>query len=87
LALVANCFDWVRDSESWKDVPDNKVHVIDLTASPPTQIGMIEAGKQASGMAVSRARTLEVAITPDGKTALVVKGGANRVELLDIAWQ
>ena len=33
-------------------MPDNKIYVIDLTASPPTQIGTIEAGKQASGMAI-----------------------------------
>jgi hypothetical protein len=25
LALVANSFDWVRDGEDWKGVPDNKI--------------------------------------------------------------
>ena len=34
LALVANSLDWVKDGEGWKGVPDNKIHVIDLTASP-----------------------------------------------------
>ncbi len=133
LALVANSLDWVRDGEGWKGVPDNKIYVIDLTASPPAQIATVEAGKQPSGMAINRAGTLAlvanladdsvgvlsidgknvklvgtlsvatqptptvatppparpsaVAITPDGKRALVVKSGANRVGLLDIDGQ
>jgi DNA-binding beta-propeller fold protein YncE len=126
LALVANSLDWVKDGEGWKGVPDNKIFVIDLTALPPVLIATVEAGKQPSGMAINRARTLAlvanraedsvsvlsiagktvklvdtvslaspvasappatpsaVAITPDGKRALVVKSGANRVALLDI---
>ena len=133
LALVANSLEWVKDGDGWKGVPDNKIYVIDLAASPPTQIGTVEAGKQASGMAINRAGTLAlvanraedsvtvlaidgknvkpvgtvsvatqptpavatpppafpvaVAITPDGKRALVVKSGANRVGMLDIDGQ
>src|SRR3954454_5053078 len=133
LALIANSLDWVKDGDAWKGVPDNKIYVIDLTTSPPGQIGTVEAGKQASGMAINRAGTLAlvanraedsitvlaiegknvksvgtvsvatqptaavaappaalpvaVAITPDGKRALVVKSGANRVGLLDIDGQ
>ena len=133
LALVANSLDWVKDGDSWKGVPNNKIYVIDLTASPPAQIGTIEAGKQASGMAINHAGTLAlvanraddtvtvlaidgknvkpvgtvsvatkptatvaapppalpvaVAVTPDGKHALVAKSGANRVGLLDIDGQ
>ena len=134
LALVANSLDWVKDGEGWKGVPDNKIYVIDLTASPPAQIATVEAGKQPSGMAINRSGTLAlvanladesvgvlaidgknvklvdtvsvagppaaagapptpparpsaVAITPDGKRALVVKSGANRIALLDIDGQ
>jgi len=133
LALVANSLDWVKDGDAWKGVPDNKIYLIDLTASPPRQIGTVEAGKQASGMAINHAGTLAlvanraedsvtvlaiegknvkyvgalsvatqptaavaappaarpvaVAITPDGKRALVVKSGANRVGLLDVDGQ
>jgi len=133
LALVANSLDWVKAGDGWKGVPDNKIYVIDLAVSPPSQIGTVEAGKQASGMAINRAGTLAlvanraedsvtvlaidgkevkpvgtvsvatkptatvaspppalpaaVAITPDGKRALVVKSGANRVGLLDIDGQ
>src|SRR5690348_8852553 len=58
LALVANSLDWVKDGDTWKGVPDNKIYVIDLTASPPTHLGTVEAGKQASGMAINRAGSL-----------------------------
>jgi hypothetical protein len=58
LALVANSLDWVKDGDAWKGDPDNKIYVIDLTASPPGQIGTVEAGKQASGMAINHAGTL-----------------------------
>src|SRR5437764_4728658 len=133
LALVANSLDWIKDGDAWKGVPDNKIYVIDLTTSPPGQIGTVEAGKQASGMTINHAGTLAlianraedsvtvlaiegknvksvgtvsvatqptvaiatpppalpvaVAITPDGKRALVAKSGANRVGLLDIDGQ
>ena len=133
LALVVNSLDWVQDGEDWKGVPDNKIYVIDLTASPPVHIGTVEAGKQASGMVINRAGTLAlvanraedsvtvlaidgknvkpvgtvsvatqptpavaapppalpvaVAISPDGKRALVAKSGANRVGLLEIDGQ
>jgi hypothetical protein len=35
LALVANSLDWVKDGEDWRGIPDTKIFVIDLTASPP----------------------------------------------------
>jgi DNA-binding beta-propeller fold protein YncE len=82
LALVANSLDWVKDGESWKGVPDNKIYVIDLTASPPAHIATVEVGKQPSGMAINRAGTLALvtnraddtvsALSIDGKNVKVV---------------
>jgi DNA-binding beta-propeller fold protein YncE len=72
----------VKDGESWKGVPDNKIYVIDLTTSPPVQIATIEAGKQPSGMAINRAGTLALVanraddsvsvLSIDGKTVKLV---------------
>src|ERR1700758_1965737 len=45
LALVANSLDWVKDGEGWKGVPDTKIYVIELTASPPAHIATVEVGK------------------------------------------
>src|SRR6516164_5561598 len=78
LALVANSLDWVKDGDGWKGVPDNKIYVIDLTASPPTQIGVVEAGKQPSGMAINRAGTLAlVANRADDTVSVLSIDGKN----------
>ena len=78
LALVANSLDWVKDGESWKGVPDNKIYVIDLTASPPAQIATVEVGKQPSGMAINRAGTLAlVANRADDSVSVLSIDGKN----------
>jgi DNA-binding beta-propeller fold protein YncE len=76
LALVANSLDWVKAGAGWKGVPDNKIYVIDLTTSPPAQIGTVEAGKQASGMAINRAGTLALVANraEDTVTVLAIDG-------------
>ena len=58
LALVANSIDVVQDGANLKNVPDNKLYVIDLTASPPAVIATIQTGKQPSGLAINRAGNL-----------------------------
>lgn len=75
LALVANSVDVVRDGDTLKNVPDNKLFVIDLTASPPAVIATIQAGKQPSGMAINRA----------GNLALIANRADNSVSVLTIS--
>jgi len=75
LALVANSIDVVKDGDSFKSVPDNKLFVIDLTASPPAVIATIQTGKQPSGMAINRA----------GNLALVANRADNSVSVLSIS--
>src|ERR1700719_3847498 len=76
LALVANSLDWVKDGEGWKGMPDNKINVIDLTTSPPVQIGTVEAGKLPSGMAINRAGTLALVANraDDSVSTLSIEG-------------
>ena len=127
LALVANSLDWVQAENGWKPRPDDKVYVIDLTTSPPSQLTTLTVGKQPSGMAINRAGNLalvtnradntvsvlaiagkdvkvvdtvalasagapseqvsSVAMTPDGKRALVTKFASHKVALLDVDGQ
>jgi DNA-binding beta-propeller fold protein YncE len=77
LALVANRAD---DSVSVLSIDGKTVKLIDTVsvASPAAS-----SGSQAAAPALPSA----VAITPDGKRALVVKSGANRVALLDVDGQ
>jgi len=75
LALVANSLDWVQgDGGAWKTQPDDKLFVIDLTASPPALLGTVSVGKQPSGLAISRA----------GDLALVANRAENTVSVLAI---
>src|SRR5215469_17614427 len=55
LALVANSMDVAKDGDNLKNVPDNKLYVIDLTTSPPAVIATLQTGKQPSGLAINRA--------------------------------
>ena len=75
LALVASSIDVLKDDDNWKDTPDNKLYVIDLTASPPAVTTTLQVGKQPSGLAIYRA----------GDLALVTNCADNSVSVLSIS--
>jgi DNA-binding beta-propeller fold protein YncE len=74
VALVADSVDVVKEGDALKQVPDNKIHVIDLKASPPKLAATITGGKQPSGLSFS----------PDGKMALVANRGDNSISVLSV---
>lgn len=77
LALVANSVNVVVENGVRRQVPDNRVFVIDLTASPPRLIDTINVGKQPSGLSINRA----------GSLALVANRADNSISVLRIAGQ
>ncbi len=83
LAIVANSVDWQKDGENWKDVPDNKLYVIDLTTSPPTQIATVEVGKQPSGLSINKAGTLALIANRADNTISVLSINGKEVKLID----
>jgi DNA-binding beta-propeller fold protein YncE len=74
VALVADSVDVTKDGDALKQVPNNKVYVIDLKANPPKLAATITAGKQPSGLSIS----------PSGKMALVANRGDNSISVLSI---
>lgn len=74
LALVADSVDIIKDGDALKQVPDNKLYVIDLRASPPKLVDTLTAGKQPSGLSFS----------PDGKMVLVANRGDNSISVLSV---
>ena len=74
VALVADSINVVKEGETLKQVPDDKVHVIDLKANPPKHVGSISVGKQPSGLSIS----------PDGKLALVANREDKSIAVLSI---
>jgi DNA-binding beta-propeller fold protein YncE len=74
IALVADSVDVIKEGETLKQVPDNKIYVIDLKANPPKLAATVTGGKQPSGLSIS----------PSGKMALVGNRGDNSVSVLSI---
>lgn len=83
LALVANSINIVEEGGVLKQVPDNRLWVIDLTANPPKLIDTLTVGKQPSGMSINRAGNLAlVANRADGSIS-VLRITGKKVELID----
>ena len=74
VALAADSVDVIKEGDALKQVPDNKVYVIDLSANPPKLAATLTAGKQPSGLSFS----------PDGKMALVANRGDNSISVLSV---
>jgi DNA-binding beta-propeller fold protein YncE len=74
VALVADSVDVIKDGDTLKQVPDNKIYVIDLNANPPKLAATITGGKQPSGLSFS----------PSGKMALVANRGDNSISVLSV---
>lgn len=77
LALVANSVNVVEENGVRKQVPDDRVFVIDLGANPPKLIDTVRVGKQPSGLSINRA----------GNLALVANRADNSISVLRIAGQ
>ena len=75
LAIVANSVDWLKDGDDWKQAPDNKLYVIDLTSSPPAHIATVDVGKQPSGLSINKA----------GNLALIANRADNSISVLSIS--
>ena len=73
IALVAASTK-IDPSDPKKTVPDNRLSVIDLKASPPAVIATLELGVSPSG----------VSFSPDGKLVLVTNRGEGTVSILTV---
>jgi DNA-binding beta-propeller fold protein YncE len=76
IALVADSVDVAKDGDALKIVPDDKIYVIDLKASPPKVAGTVTVGKQPSGLSFSPAGDLALVANRADKSigVLSVKG-------------
>jgi len=74
VALVADSIDNVKEGDTLKQIPDNKIYVIDMKANPPKLAATLTGGKQPSGLNFS----------PDGRMALVANRGDNSISVLSV---
>jgi len=74
VAIVADSMDAVKDGDKYKQVPDNKIYIIDLKANPAKLINTIEGDKQPSGLSIN----------PTGDLALVANRAGKSISVLSI---
>jgi DNA-binding beta-propeller fold protein YncE len=83
LALVANSINVVDEAGVLKQVPDNRLWVIDLAASPPKLIDTLTLGRQPSGLSINRAGTLALVANRADGSINVLRITGKKVELID----
>ena len=82
VAIVADSMNAIQDGDTWKQVPDNKIYVIDLTAKPPKLINTIEGDKQPSGLSINPAGNLALVANRAGKSISVLSIHGTDVKLI-----
>src|SRR5712672_3108334 len=83
IALVANSLNPEPEGLGWKNVPDDKVFVIDLKANPPAIIATVNAGKQVSGMAIAPKGDIALAANRAGGSISVLSIKGKEVKVVD----
>lgn len=83
LALVANSIDVTPGLDDAKRPSDDRVWVIDLTASPPTLMDTVRVGRQPSGIAINRTGTLALVANRGDASISVLRIRDRRVEVID----
>jgi len=72
LGLIANSVLHTPDVNGFKASPDERLFVIDLTATPPVLADTVTVGKQPSGLAISRKGDLALVANRYGKSVSVL---------------
>ncbi|MEO8013130.1 MAG: YncE family protein [Polaromonas sp.] len=83
LAIVANSLNVIDENGVLKQVPDNRLWVIDLTASPPRLIDTVLVGKQPSGLSINKAGNLALVANRADNSVSVLRISGKKVELID----
>jgi len=83
LALVANSMNVVEVDGKWKQMPDNRLFVIDLEAKPPALIDTIVIGNQPSGLSINKVGNLALVANRADNSISVLRITGKKVELID----
>ncbi|MGA2895922.1 MAG: YncE family protein [Xanthobacteraceae bacterium] len=83
IAIVADSMNAIKDGDNYKQVPDNKIYVIDLKANPPKLINTLEGGKQPSGLSINPAGTLALIANRADKSLTVLSIHGTDVKIID----
>src|SRR4051812_37639555 len=79
LGLVASSVLHTPDANGFKVSPDERLFVIDLTATPPKLTDTVTVGKQPSGLAIARKGDLALIANRNGKSVSVLSIAGGKV--------
>jgi DNA-binding beta-propeller fold protein YncE len=82
VAIIADSMNAVQDGNNWKQVPDNKIYVVDLKAQPAKLVGTIEGDRQPSGLSINPAGNLALVANRAGKSISVLSIHGTDVKLI-----
>ena len=83
LALVADSVNVVSENGTLKQVPDDKIHVIDLKSNPVKLVQTMTAAKQPSGLSISPAGDLALVANRADKSISVLSIHGTDVKIID----
>ncbi len=83
LALVANSVNNAPKDAGFAPVSDDRLFVVDLTASPPKLIDTVHVGKRPSGLAINAAGTMALVTNRDDGTISVLSITGKAVAVTD----
>jgi DNA-binding beta-propeller fold protein YncE len=83
IALVANSIDLVQDGGALKQVPDDRIWVIDLKANPPKLAATVKGGKQPSGLSISPSGDMALVANREDKSITVLSINGTDVKVAD----
>ncbi len=84
IAIVADSINVVNDNGTLKNVPDDKIYVIDLKANPAKLIATLTGGKQPSGLSINPAGNLALVANRADKSISVLSIQGTDVKIIDI---
>jgi DNA-binding beta-propeller fold protein YncE len=83
VAIVADSINIIKDGDSLKGVPDDKIYIIDLKANPAKLIATLTGDKQPSGLSINPAGTLALVANRAGKSISVLSIKGTDVKVID----
>lgn len=83
IALVADSMDVTKAGDTYKQVPDNKIYVIDLKASPPKLAATVTGASQPSGLSINPAGDLALVANRADKSLTVLSINGTDVKVTD----
>jgi DNA-binding beta-propeller fold protein YncE len=83
VALVADSMNVVKDGSGLKQVPDNKIYVIDLKANPIKLAATITGASQPSGLSINPAGNLALVANRADKSISVLSIKGTDVKIID----